>query len=83
MTVVAEGKLEEKPMSVVICTVKGMTCGTRVNFVKEEAAAVPGRTNVEIGLAGGSLIVEGGGFVEKTPVMAAFHEAGYAVAGRP
>ncbi|MGW4642770.1 heavy-metal-associated domain-containing protein [Sphaerisporangium sp. NPDC004334] len=70
-------------MSVVICTVEGMTCGTRVPSVKEEAAAVPGRTTAEIGLAGGSLTVEGGGLVEKTPVMAALHEAGYAVAGRP
>ncbi|MET8158303.1 hypothetical protein ABZT47_18165 [Sphaerisporangium sp. NPDC005289] len=82
MTVVAEDELEEKPMSVVICTVEGMTCGTRVNSVKEEAAMVPGGTDVGVGRARGSLIVEGGGLVEKTPVMAAFREAGYVVAGR-
>ncbi|MFC7382231.1 heavy-metal-associated domain-containing protein [Sphaerisporangium rhizosphaerae] len=70
-------------MSVVTYTVKGMTCGHCVSSVKEGVTGVPGVTSVEVDLASGSLTVEGDGLVEEARVMAAVHEAGYEVAGRP
>jgi copper chaperone len=74
---------EESPMSTTtsesrIHTVVGMTCDHCVRSVTEEAAEVPGVTQVEVDLTSGRLVVTGED-VSDEAVAAAVEEAGYEV----
>ena len=59
-------------------SVAGMTCGHCVLSVREEVAAIPGVTGVDVGLASGRLTVTGERFGDDA-VAAAVAEAGYEV----
>lgn len=63
-------------------TVTGMTCGHCVNAIKEEVAAVPGVTAVELTLEGGKLEITSEAAVDFDRIVEAVYEAGeqYSVA---
>ncbi|MFJ8768772.1 heavy-metal-associated domain-containing protein [Streptomyces clavifer] len=58
--------------------VTGMTCGHCVASVTEEVSEVPGVDQVEVDLAGGTVLVRGGE-LDDTAIRAAVAEAGYTV----
>jgi copper chaperone len=58
--------------------VAGMTCSHCVMSVREEVAAVPGITSVDVDLASGRLTVTGEGYSDEA-IKAAVAEAGYEV----
>ena len=59
--------------------VRGMTCEHCRAAVRDEVAAIPGVTAVQVDLASGAVTVEGEG-VGPAAVAAAVEEAGYEVA---
>ncbi|MER6553799.1 MULTISPECIES: heavy-metal-associated domain-containing protein [Streptomyces] len=58
--------------------VTGMTCGHCVASVTEEVSEVPGVDQVEVDLAGGTVLVRGGE-LDDIAIRAAVAEAGYTV----
>jgi len=63
--------------------VAGMTCGHCVNAVSTEVGAIPGVTNVDVELAGGTLMVTSEAPLELAQVRAAVEEAGYELVSSP
>lgn len=59
--------------------VDGMTCDHCVRSVRAEVAQVPGVTDVDVDLAGGSVTVTSEGEIDDAAVRAAVEEAGYEV----
>lgn len=60
-------------------TVTGMTCEHCVAAVSAEVGKLPGVSGVQIDLAGGELVVRGGG-VQDEAVRGAVEAAGYSLA---
>jgi copper chaperone len=63
--------------------VAGMTCGHCVNAVSTEVGAIPGVTNVDVELAGGTVMVTSEEPLELAQVRAAVEEAGYELVSSP
>jgi len=61
-------------------TVTGMTCNHCVNAVTEEVTGLPGVTDVQVDLGSGALTITSQAPVERSAVLAAVDEAGYALA---
>ncbi|GAA1436797.1 heavy-metal-associated domain-containing protein [Microlunatus lacustris] len=61
-------------------TVTGMTCSHCVNAVTEEVTGIPGVTDVQVDLGSGALTITSAAPVERSAVLAAVDEAGYALA---
>ena len=66
-------------MSTNTYTVTGMTCGHCVASVTEEVREIPGVSDVDVQLEGGTLTVTGDDVTEDA-VRAAVEEAGYQLA---
>ncbi len=66
-------------MSVQRFTVTGMTCEHCVASVTEEVSEIPGVTGVDVDLATGGLTVTSAEPLERSAVVAAVEEAGYAL----
>jgi len=66
--------------------VTGMTCGHCVKAVKDEISALPGVTEVEVGLVSGgtsTVVVTSAAPLAREQVAAAVDEAGYVLAPGP
>ncbi len=66
--------------------VTGMTCGHCVRAVKDEISALPGVTEVEVGLVSGgtsTVVVTSAAPLSREQVAAAVDEAGYVLASGP
>jgi copper chaperone len=61
-------------------TVTGMTCSHCVHAVTEEVTGIPGVTDVQVDLTSGALTLTSEAPVERSAVLAAVDEAGYALA---
>ncbi|AIC72975.1 Putative metal-binding protein [Mycobacteroides abscessus] len=67
-------------MSTTALKVSGMTCGHCVAAVREQVAAVPGVTGVQVDVATGTVTVTSSGPLPAEAVHAAIRAAGYALA---
>ena len=61
-------------------TVSGMTCAHCVSAVSSEIRQIPGVTDVDVELTGGTVTVTSAQPVDDAAVAAAVDEAGYALA---
>ncbi|AMT69430.1 MULTISPECIES: heavy-metal-associated domain-containing protein [Mycobacteriaceae] len=67
-------------MSTTTLKVSGMTCGHCVAAVREQVAAVPGVTGVQVDVATGTVTVTSTGALPAEALAAAIGAAGYALA---
>ncbi|CPU00512.1 heavy-metal-associated domain-containing protein [Mycobacteroides abscessus] len=68
-------------MSTMTIKVSGMTCGHCAGAVREELAALPGVTGVQVDVATGTVTIDSNGPIPAAAVDAAIRAAGYALAG--
>ncbi|MDA8368583.1 MAG: copper ion binding protein [Nocardiopsaceae bacterium] len=62
-------------------TVTGMTCEHCVKAVKEEVAALPGVTSVDVELGSGRVTIDSDAPLTREQLESAIDEAGYEIAG--
>ena len=67
-------------MNTLMVTVSGMTCGHCASSVREEVGNIPEVTAVDVDLASGEVIIEGGGRIDRAVIEDAVVEAGYQLA---
>lgn len=67
-------------MNTLMVTVSGMTCGHCASSVREEVGNIPEVTAVDVDLASGEVIIEGGGRIDQAVIEDAVVEAGYQLA---
>jgi copper ion binding protein len=62
-------------------TVSGMTCGHCASSVREEIAAIPGVSAVDVDLASGTVTIDSDTPIEAAAILNAVEDAGYQLAG--
>ncbi|MDM2175053.1 MULTISPECIES: heavy-metal-associated domain-containing protein [Mycobacteriaceae] len=68
-------------MSTVTVKVSGMSCGHCAASVRQEVAALPGVSGVDVDIAEGTVTISSAATLPVEAIDAAIRQAGYALAG--